>query len=42
MRKSKFSEEQIALALRQSEAGTAVAEICRKLGISQGTSSAAG
>jgi putative transposase len=37
MRKGKFSEEQIAVALRQSEAGTAVAEICRKLGISQGT-----
>ena len=37
MRKSKFSEEQIAMALRQGEAGTPVAEICRKLGISQGT-----
>ena len=37
MRKSKFSEEQIAMALRQGEAGTPAAEICRKLGISQGT-----
>ncbi len=37
MRKSKFSEEQIAMALRQAEAGTPVAQICRKLGISQST-----
>jgi len=37
MRKSKFGEEQIAVALRQGEAGTPVADICRKLGISQGT-----
>ena len=37
MRKSKFSEEQIAMALRQGEVGTPAAEICRKLGISQGT-----
>jgi len=35
MRKSRFSEEQIALALRQAEAGTPVEEICRKLGVSQ-------
>jgi putative transposase len=37
MRKSKFSEAQIAMALRQGEAGTPVTEICRKLGISQAT-----
>ena len=37
MRKSRFSEEQIAMALRQGEAGTAVEEICRKLGISDAT-----
>jgi len=37
VRRSKFSEEQIALALRQAEAGTPVEEVCRKLGISQGT-----
>ncbi len=37
MRKSKWSEEQITMALRQAEAGTAVEEICRKLGISQAT-----
>jgi putative transposase len=37
MRRSRFSEEQIALALRQAEAGTPVAEICRKLEISETT-----
>ncbi len=37
MRKSRFSVEQIAMALRQGEAGTPVAEIIRKLGISEQT-----
>ncbi|MCE2391693.1 MAG: transposase, partial [Proteobacteria bacterium] len=37
MRKSRFSEEPITLALRQAEAGTPVEAICRKLGISQAT-----
>lgn len=37
MRKSKWSEEQITMVLRQAEAGTPVEEICRKLGISQAT-----
>ena len=37
MRKSKFTEEQIAMALRQHEAGTTVSEICRKLEISDMT-----
>ncbi|MBA8733833.1 transposase [Chromobacterium violaceum] len=31
MKKSKFTEEQIAFALRQSKSGTAVAEVCRKV-----------
>ena len=37
MRKRRFSEEQIAMALRQGEAGTPVEEICRKLGVSEST-----
>ena len=37
MKKSKFTEQQIAFALRQAETGTRVAEICRKMGISQNT-----
>jgi putative transposase len=37
MRKSKFTEEQIAFALRQAETGTRVAEVCRKLGVSEAT-----
>lgn len=37
MRKSQFSEEQIALALRQAEGGTPVGEICRRLDIAEAT-----
>jgi len=37
MKKSKFTEEQIAFALKQAESGTSVEEICRKMGISQAT-----
>jgi putative transposase len=37
VKKSKFSEEQIAYALKQAELGTPVAEICRKMGISDAT-----
>ena len=37
MKKSKFSEEQIAFALKQAETGTRVEEVCRKLGISEAT-----
>jgi len=37
MRKSKFTEEQIAFALKQAELGTPVAEVIRKMGISENT-----
>jgi putative transposase len=35
MRKKTFSEEQIALALREAEMGTPVTEVCRKMGVSE-------
>ena len=34
MKRSKFSEQQIAFILRQAEEGTRVEEVCRKAGIS--------
>lgn len=37
MKKSRYTEEQIAFALKQQEVGTPVEEICRKLGISDAT-----
>ncbi len=37
MKKSKYSEEQVAYALRQAEAGVPVAELCRKMGIAEAT-----
>jgi len=37
MKRSKFTEEQIAFALRQADTGTKVPEICRQLGTSQAT-----
>ncbi len=37
MKKSKFTEEQIAFALHQADTGTSVEEVCRKVGISQAT-----
>ena len=37
MKKSKFSEDQIAFALKQAELGTSVDEVCRKMGISEAT-----
>ena len=37
MKKSKFTEEQIAFALRMAETGTRVAEVCRKFGITEQT-----
>lgn len=38
MERSKFTEAQIAFILRHTEEGTAVAEVCRKAGISGSTS----
>ena len=37
MKRSRYSEEQIAFALRQAEGGTSVGEVCRKMGISENT-----
>lgn len=37
MKRSKFSEQQIAFILRQAEEGASVEEVCRKAGISQQT-----
>jgi putative transposase len=37
MKRSKFTEAQIAFVLRQAEEGTAVGEACRKAGISEAT-----
>jgi putative transposase len=37
MKKSKFTDQQIAFALQQAEGGTPVEEVCRKLGVSQAT-----
>jgi putative transposase len=35
MKKSRFSEEQIAYALRQADAGTPVGDVCRQFGVSE-------
>ncbi len=37
MRKSKFTDSQIAFALKQVETGTPVRELIRKLGITEQT-----
>lgn len=37
MKKTSYTEEQIAFALKQSETGTRVEEVCRKMGISEAT-----
>jgi len=37
MKRKRYTDEQIAYALRQAESGTPVTEICRKLGVSQQT-----
>ena len=37
MKKSRFTEEQIAFALHQAEGGAAVRDVCRKMGVSEQT-----
>jgi putative transposase len=37
MRKARFTEEQIAYAIRQVEVGVPVVEVCRKMGVSEQT-----
>jgi len=37
MRSSKFTEEQIAFALKQAETGTPVKEVLRKMGVTEQT-----
>jgi putative transposase len=37
MKRSRFSDQQIAFVLRQADEGTAIAEVCRKVGISEAT-----
>jgi putative transposase len=37
MKKPRFTEQQIAQALRQAEQGTTAADVCRKLGVSEAT-----
>lgn len=38
MKRSKYTEEQSAFALKQAELGTAVPEVFLKMGLSEGTS----
>ena len=35
MKKTRFTDEQIAFALRQAEMGTPVVEVCRKMGVTE-------
>lgn len=37
MRKSTYTEGQIAFALKQAETGTTITEVCRKMGVSEQT-----
>lgn len=35
MKKTRYTEEQIAFALKQAKTGICVGEVCRKMGISE-------
>ena len=35
MKRSRYTDEQIAYALRQAESGTPVADVCRQMGVSE-------
>lgn len=37
MKRSQYTDQQVAFALQQAEAGAAVPEVCRKMGISEAT-----
>jgi putative transposase len=37
MRKSRYTDEQVSFALKQAELGTPVAEVCRKMAVSEAT-----
>lgn len=37
MKGSRYTEEQIAFALRQAERGVSAAEVCRKMGVTEKT-----
>jgi putative transposase len=37
MRKSQYTDQQVAFALQQAEGGTPVPEVCRKMGVSEAT-----
>lgn len=37
MKRSRYTEEQIAFALKQAELGTPISDVCRKLGVSEQT-----
>jgi len=37
MKKTRFTEEQIAFAFRQAQTGSPIVEVCRKMGVSEQT-----